>query len=150
MRPPLVFALLLAVLFGASGCNTFDRRAAEKADVFAALSPEDQARLQKKTIHIGDTTDMVYIALGSPDERRQSATPDGDTTTWIYNRYWQEYRGEAHGGFIRHVVTNPKTGSTSVFYEPVYRPVYESREQPVLRVVFKDGRVSVIEQAETR
>lgn len=150
MRLLLLSAFFLAALTAFTGCSTFNRRAAEKADVFAALSPEDQARLEKKVIHVGDTTDMVYIALGKPDEQRRSSTSDGETLVWTYNRYWQEYRGEAHAGFVPHVVTNPKTGASSVFYEPVSRPVYENREQPVLRIAFKDGRVSVIEQADSR
>ncbi len=70
----------------------------------------------------------------------------GATTTWIYNRYWQEYKGEAYGGYIRRAVTNPKTGATSFYLEPISRPVYETRQQPVLRVVFAKGKVALIEQ----
>ncbi len=150
MRAPTALLVLLIALIGLSGCNTFDRRAQEKADVFATLSPEDQARLEQKVIRVGDTTDMVYIALGHPDERRQTATADGETIAWIYNRYWQEYRGEAHSGFVRHVITNSKTGATSVYFEPVSRPVYAQRQQPVLRIFFANGLVSVIEQADNR
>lgn len=147
---PLVLPLFVFAVLVFAGCNTFERRAQQKADVFATLSPEDQARLEEKVIHVGDTTDMVYIALGEPDERRQTTTASGDTITWIYNRYWQEYRGEANSGFVRHVVTHPKTGATSVYYEPISRPVYESRQQPVMRIAFEGGRVSIIEQADRR
>jgi outer membrane protein assembly factor BamE (lipoprotein component of BamABCDE complex) len=141
----LSFISLLLALAVLPGCNTFERRAQKKADVFATLSPETKARLQSKTIHVGDTSDMVYIALGSPDEKRVSASPTGETTIWTYNRYWQEYRGEAYGGFHRHVVRNPKTGATSVYFEPISRPVYAHREEPVMRVLFTGGKVTTIE-----
>lgn len=145
MRFLLFFAAVAAAgLLG--GCSTFESRAREKSAVFAALTPEQQARLENKSIVVGDTEDMVFIALGKPDEIKTAATADETTTTWIYNRYWQEYQGEAYGGFVRRTVTNPKTGATSVYLEPISRPVYESRQQPVLRITFSGGKVSVVEQ----
>jgi hypothetical protein len=138
---------LLLTLIVFTGCNTFERRANQKAEVFATLSPETKTRLQNKTIHVGDSFDMVYIALGAPDERVESTTKDGQSTVWVYNRYWQEYRGEAYGGFHRHVIRDPKTGATSVYLEPVSRPVYAERQQPIMRVFFSGGKVTQIEQA---
>lgn len=146
LLPSSLFPLLLALVVLA-GCNTFERRAKQKAEVFASLSPETKARLESKIIHIGDSTDMVYIALGAPDERAESTTAAGHETVWIYNRYWQEYRGETYGGFHRHVVRDPKTGATSVYLEPVSRPVYADRQQPIMRVFFSGGKVTRIEQA---
>jgi hypothetical protein len=145
--PPLFF--LAAGLLALTGCSTFSSRAQEKPAVFNELSAADQARLEKKTINVGDTTDMVYIALGWPDEKLQSTTADGQTTTWIYNRYWREYQGEAYGGYHRHVVRDPKTGSATVYLEPVSRPIYSNRKQPIMRIVFTDGKVTQIEQAKS-
>jgi hypothetical protein len=143
--PPLIFALLaLACL---TGCNTFDRRAQQKADVFATLSPETRERLKNKAIVVGDTPDMVFIALGKPDETQSTTTAAGEAITWIYNRYWQEYQGEAYAGVRPRTVTNPKTGAVSIFYEPVRQPVYASRQQPYLRIAFATGKVTSIERA---
>jgi hypothetical protein len=143
--PPLIFALLaLACL---TGCNTFDRRAQQKADVFATLSPETRERLKNKSILVGDTPDMVFIALGKPDETQSATTAAGETITWIYNRYWQEYQGEAYAGVRPRTVTNPKTGAVSIFYEPVRQPVYANRQQPYLRIAFATGKVTSIERA---
>ncbi|HEY9249563.1 MAG TPA: hypothetical protein VIO38_10540 [Rariglobus sp.] len=136
--------LVLALL---TGCSTFERRAKQKAAVFATLSPEARARLENRSIAVGDTFDMVYIALGWPDEKQQSTTASGQTTTWVYNRYWQEYQGEAYGGFQRRVIRDPKTGVSTVSLEPVSRPIYTDRKQPVMRIVFAEGKVTVIEQA---
>ncbi len=147
MRATLTLLILALGLLSLTGCSTFASRAEKKAAVFSALSPADQARLEKKALQVGDTPDMVYIALGEPDEKTQSTTAASQTTTWVYNQYWQEYQGEAYGGYVQRVVTNPKTGVASTYLEPVSRPVYASRKQPVLRVTFADGKATVIEQA---
>ena len=145
MRFISLITLVLTVTL-LTGCNTFERRAQKKADVFASLPPETKARLENKVIQIGDSPDMVYIAVGHPDEKKATATASGETLTWIYNRYWQEYRGEAYGGFIRRTATNPTTGVTTTYLEPISRPIYVDREQPVMRVTFVNGKVSVVEQ----
>ena len=56
-------ALLLA------GCSTFESRSKEKAAVFNSLDTSTQERLKKGEIALGDTAEMVYLALGNPDER---------------------------------------------------------------------------------
>ncbi len=145
--PSLLLSLLALLVF--TGCNTYERRAKQKADVFATLSPETRTRLENKSILVGDTFDMVYIAVGNPDEKLQSTTATGATTTWIYNRYWQEYQGDAYDGFRRVVVRDPKTGASTVYLEPVSRPIYTDRKQPILRITFTDGKVTVIEQPKT-
>jgi len=140
------FISILLTLTLLTGCNTFERRAQKKADVFAALSPEAKVRLENKVINVGDSPDMVYIALGTPDEKRVTTSATGETVTWLYNRYWQEYRGEAYGGFVRRTVRDPQTGATSFYLEPVSRPIYAEREEPIMRVLFVDGKVTVVEQ----
>jgi hypothetical protein len=146
MRFPLSFVVLLAAALLLGGCSTFEKRAQQKSAVFAALSPETQERLKNQSIRLGDTEDMVFIAFGKPDETKTETTATGATVTWVYNRYWQEYQGEAYGGFRQQVVRDPKTGVNSVYLEPVSRPVYATHEQPVLRVSFEGGKVTVIEQ----
>jgi len=138
--------LLLAVLL--SGCSTFERRAEEKAGVFASLDETTRERLRERNLHVGDTLDMVYIAMGAPDERRVRHSADGSETTWIYNAYWQEYQGQALVGYRRYVVRDAKTGRFQVFYEPVRDSVYVPREEERIRVTFRDDKVVAIEQAQ--
>lgn len=147
MRRILVLALAASAVF-AGGCNTFERRAREKGEVFAALPAETRERLKSKSLRVGDTEDMVFIALGKPDLKTSVTTAAGERTTWIYNRYWQEYQGEAYAMSQRRVVRNPATGETAIYWETVSRPVYAARQQPVLRVEFVGGKVAVIEQAQ--
>jgi hypothetical protein len=137
--------LALALL---AGCNTFERRAEEKAGVFASLDEATRERLRERHLQVGDTLDMVYIAMGAPDERRVRHSADGSLTTWVYNAYWQEYQGQALVGYRRYVVRDPKTGRFQVFYEPVRESVFVPREEERIRVEFRGDRVIAIEQAQ--
>jgi hypothetical protein len=139
-----MLAALLASI-SLAGCATFEHRAREKATVFAALTPETQARLKAGKVGLGDTADMVYLALGTPDERRDQATTEGAAVVWIYRRVWQEYRGERVTGY--HAVSVPATGGgpPTVIYHPVEQSIYQDREEERLRVTIKDGKVTVIE-----
>ncbi|HEX2099201.1 MAG TPA: hypothetical protein VHF69_00975 [Candidatus Synoicihabitans sp.] len=148
MKPShLPFGLLAALVLLLSGCSTFERRSQERAATFNQLDDATRERLRQREIFVGDNFDMVYIALGAPDEKRERVTGDGSETTWIYNRYWQEYRGERTVGFQRYVVYNRKTKSYFVVYEPVRQSLYEERLEERLRVYFKNGQVTAIEQA---
>ncbi|QYM79314.1 hypothetical protein K0B96_01460 [Horticoccus luteus] len=133
-------ALLLA------GCNTLNHRIEQHAAMFNALDAPTQAKLRAGTVEIGYTTDMVYVALGAPDESRDNVTAKGRTTDWIYNSYSQDYVGTANVGYRRYVSYNKKTGQAVVWIEPVYRDVYRDRIEPRIRISFKNGRVSAIEQ----
>lgn len=139
-------ACLVVLVLG--GCSTFQRRAEEKASVFRALDAATQARLEARQIEVGDDEDMVYIALGVPDEKRDQVNSTGRTTTWIYSAYWQEYQGTRLVGFRRQVVYDPATKSYRVFHEPDYQPIYAPRMEDRVRITFQDGLVTVVEQAQ--
>ena len=141
--------LLLGVLGAAlllAGCNTLDRRIQQNATTFNSLDPQTQEKLRKGVVELGYTGTMVYIALGAPDEKRDNLTKAGRTTDWIYNTYRQDYAGTAHVGYRRMVAFDPATKRPVVWLEPVYADVYRDRVEPRIRISFKDGRVSAIEQ----
>jgi hypothetical protein len=146
MKNPLVILLLGVGLLAATGCQNFEHRVKQKAALVATLDDATQARLRAGEIRLGDSEDLVFLARGKPDEKKLTTTASGETTTWVYNRYWQEYRGETAGGFQPRLRRDPTTGATSTYMEPVYRPIYADRAQAVLRVTFTEGKVSVIER----
>lgn len=147
--PPLVrLGLVSLVLLGLSACSTFQRRAEEKSTVFRALDAATQARLEARQIEVGDTQDMVYIALGAPDEKREQLDAGGKTTTWIYSAYWQEYQGTRMVGYRRQVIYDPASKSYRVYHEPDFQTIYAPRMEDRVRITFQDGRVTVIEQAQ--
>lgn len=143
----LMTALCVALMgLATAGCSTFEKRAKERAATFSALDEATRARLEEKELRVGDTEDMVYIALGAPDEKRETLNEAGRDTMWIYNAYWQEYQGTHFVGYRRHVVGTPGTGNYRVYFEPIHRDVYASRMEERIRVTMRDGRVTVVEQ----
>lgn len=144
---PFLFAALALLIVG---CDTYDRRAKEKAATFESLSPEEREKLKRGVIELGNSFDMVYIALGRPDETRETATPEGRETIWIYNSYHQEYEGNIHTGYRRILVYDRVRKRYNVFYDPVFTDVYSEREEEHIRIVFRDGKVVMVEQPASR
>ena len=139
----LCVALLCALT---AGCDTFERRSQGKAALFASLTPEQREKLKQGVIEIGNTPDMVFIALGTPDEKLETTKADGIETVWIYYSYHQEYEGNLATGFHREVVYDPIRKAYRVYFEPVYTDVYSQRTEENIRINFRDGKVSQIEQ----
>lgn len=138
--------LLVATGLVLAGCNTFNARARQMSAVYDNLSASDQQRLQRGAINVGDTPEMVYIALGNPDERRDITNADGTQTTWIYRTYWQQYEGQAWLGYRRVIVPARGGRGYVVFHEPVTQDVYRTNVDDRIRVTFANGVVQSIEQ----
>jgi hypothetical protein len=129
-----------------AGCNTFNSRARQMSGVYDSLPASEQQRLQRGTINVGDTPEMVYIALGNPDERRELLTADGAQNTWVYKSYWQQYEGTAWLGYRRIIVPSRTGRGYVIFHEPVTQDVYRTLVDEVIRVSFANGVVSQVEQ----
>lgn len=150
MKPKLLLCSLLALgAVGLVGCNTFESRAREKSQVYQSLPADTQDRLQRGRISLGDSQDMVYIALGYPDEVREVTTPQGMSTLWIYRSYWQEYEGTAWVGYRRMIVP-VRGGRYAVIHEPVATDVYRTHVDEAIRVTFERGVVAGVDQQRRR
>lgn len=145
MKTPLALISCVAALMLA-GCSTVQSRIEEKSAVFNALPAETQSRIQQGLIDVGYTPDMVYIAMGKADRVVERSTGEGSETVWIYNDYYQEYEGSHFAGYRRSVYYDPRIRAYRVYYQPVHADVYRDRAEEVARVVFKDGKVTSIEQ----
>lgn len=143
-RSILPLCLLAGLLVG---CSTITSRIQEKSAVFATLDAATQAKIRKGTVELGYTPDMVYMALGSPDEAREKVSGRGGRVTWTYTSTYQEYLGTTEVGYRRVFVQNPKTGAVYVYLDPVYSDIYRDQIQENIRIIFHDGRVAVIERA---
>jgi hypothetical protein len=137
-----VAALTAAV--GLTGCDTFASRARQRSATYEQLDPNTQQRLKRGEISVGDNADMVYIALGQPDERRVVSTADGQHETWVYRTYWQQYEGSAWVGWRRIVV--PTGRGYAIYHEPVRSDVYSEHASDRTRVSMYRGVVQSIEQ----
>jgi hypothetical protein len=138
--------LLLGAVLALTGCNTTSSRIKQKAEVFGSLPPADKERLRKGNVAIGDTPDMVYIAIGAPDRRIESISASARKLEWIYRHYYETYSGTAFAGYRRVVGFDPHTGRRFMYTEPCYADVYRGQTEENLRIIFEDGRVSAIEE----
>lgn len=137
----------IAVLMFASGCQSVESRIKEKPEVFARLDAATQDRIRQGIIDIGFTEDMVYLALGAPDQKRESVSATGRTTTWIYNTYYERYDGAHYVGYRRRVYFDPMVQTYRLYYHPVLVDSYVTEKEERIRIGFKGGKVAVIEQA---
>ena len=142
------FVLVLAVL-GLAGCSTVGTRIREKSAVFATLAPNVQQEIRKGQVEPGFTPDMVYMALGAPDERREHHTVKGDRELWIYLSISEDWQGEVVR-YRYYAVRDPKTGAVYVVTEPVIHNLYSTDARERIRVEFTNGKVSSIERDKPR
>lgn len=147
MKTRLLISLAaLGALLFAAGCQTVETRIREKPDVFAKLDPKTQDQIRQGIIDIGYTEDMVYLALGKPDEKRESINEKGRSIVWIYKTYYERYEGTHMVGYYRQVYWDPRIRGYRLYYEPVLREVYQPVSEERIRVVFENGKATVIEQ----
>ena len=143
----LLCLLTLALL---AGCDTFAHRSREKADTFAALSPEEREKLKRGVIELGNTPDMVYIALGRPDEQHEKTTPQGVEKIWVYNEYHEDFAGTVRTGYRRVLLFDPVRKRYTVYYDPMFANVYREDTEERIRIKFRNGKVTEIEQPKPR
>lgn len=147
MKYRILTSLLIGTLAFLAGCQTVDDRIKQKPEVFANIDKATQDKIKQGIIDLGYTEDMVYVALGAPDQKRESANATGRSVTWIYNTYYQRYDGSHFAGYNRRVYFDPNLRTYRVYYQPVYAEVYHDEKEERIRIVFKDGKASVIEQS---
>ncbi len=144
-KSTLVFAAAaLGAALALTGCDTFASRAKEKSATYEQLDPGTQQRLKRGDINVGDNADMVYIALGRPDERRVVTSADGQGEIWIYRTYWEQYEGSAWYGWRRVIV--PTGRGYAIFHEPVSQDIYSQHVSDLTRVHMQNGVVQSVEQ----
>lgn len=138
--------ILAGAILGLVGCQSVESRIKEKPEVFAQVDKETQEKIKQGIIDIGFSEDLVYLALGKPDQKRESVSATGNTSAWIYNTYYDRFDGTVHAGYHRQVYFDPYLRTYRVYYRPVFADTYTTEKEERIRVVFKDGKVSVIEQ----
>lgn len=145
----LLFAAASALALLAAGCSTPETRIRDNPEIFNRLSPQEQDLIRQGRVGIGFDQDMVKLAVGEPDRIWTRTDAEGATESWSYTTYesadgFPLYRGFYHRYHFHHHYH----GWGDPFY-PYYLSYPSRREREVFKVVFKDGRVTSIEQ-ETR
>lgn len=133
------FLLLLAVALIA-GCASPEARIKQNPELFAKLTPEQQSLIKEGKVAVGFDEDMVKLAVGEPDRKWIRTDAAGASELWSYTM-WESTGGQPlyRGWYHR-------------YYCPV--PMYylnfpDRKEHEYFKVIFKDGKVTAVEQ-ETR
>lgn len=143
---PVLFSVLALLVF--AGCQTVDSRIKEKPEVFASVDKTTQERIKRGIIGIDYTEDMVYLALGTPDQIRESVTTSARTVTWIYNSYTARYDSTFMMGYYGPYGYPRAYGPYRYYYPyyPLYADPYHYEKEERIRVTFNDGKVTAIDQ----
>jgi hypothetical protein len=143
----LFTSVIIVCAAGLTACSTFNARAKGKAAVYNALPPQTQQRLEKGKISLGDTQDMVFIALGNPDAKREITTAKGAATVWIYRTYWEDYSDAGWIGWHRYY--EPRGVAYSIYHERVPLALSRERVADVIRITFQGDKVVTVDQSAT-
>lgn len=139
--------LVLAAAAALSGCGGgVNTRIEQNSELFESLDRETQAKIKEGIIELGYTRDMVFLALGEPNRKRQTKSRESVTETWIYNTYFQRYDGQRFIGYDRNVYYDKKNDTYRVFYTPRYTDVYTPETEERIRIVFRNDEAVSIEQ----
>lgn len=137
---------LIAVLplFLLVACATPESRIKKHQDVFDTFPPDVQERVRDGKIDVGDTKDMVFIALGNPDREYTRRTASGIMTVWSYTDHYSQTRRELVDGQFR--VRDSRSGQIYSVRDSVWVDVPTYHEYDRLRVEFDADRVVAIEE----
>lgn len=134
--PLVAIMLVLAVSF--CGCTTPDARIRRSPEIYARLTPGQQALVQQGKVAVGFSEDAVYLAVGQPDRKWMRTDAAGTREVWSYTT-WENDRGQPlYQGWYH--------GGTEV--SPFYYLNYPARrEHEYFKVVFgPDRKVAAIEE----
>lgn len=160
--------LLIASVILVAGCQSTGNRI-NKDEIFARVDKATQEKIEQGIVDLGFTEDMVYLALGTPNQKSESVTPAGRTVTWVYStvsdrpdeigalgnqglyydpldqRYAETRTYDVHGHDPFAYVDTETSGA----YEHALFLRTRGQYQERIRVTFENGRVSAIQLAKS-
>jgi len=142
----LIWFTALGLFLLAAGCQSVESRIKEKPEVFANVDKATQDKIKQGIVDLGYTTDMVYLALGEPDQKRESVNAAKQTASWVYNTYYTRYDGTAMIGYHRQVYYDPYLRAYRIYYQPAFVDTYHEEMEERIHVTFTNGKVTAIEQ----
>jgi len=147
MRLPfLLLPVLLVAGLGLAGCSSVADPTASRGEMDGALPVRTQQRLLRGTVLVGDTPDMVRLALGEPDQRADAPDAAGPGSVWIYKKYYQQIEHREATGWSRVIVPEVRNQNDVVVQPSVTQELYRAEVDDYLRVAFVGGVVSSVAQ----
>jgi hypothetical protein len=140
----LILAACAAVGVFCSSCSTPATRIQRNPEFFAQLPPDQQEMVRRGQVAVGFNAEMVRLALGEPDRYSTRTDQDGTSEIWHYVTYDSMdghplYRGWYHRYYM---------WGDPLF--PYYLSYPDRRERDRFSVVFRNGRVTSLEQETQR
>lgn len=126
-----------------AGCATPSSRIQDNPDLFNALAPEVQAKVQAGQIGIGFPQEAVFLALGKPDREYTRTTADGQVVVWSYIRTITSTDRQRVNVDVRY---RDRDGRSRSSREWVWVDVSRDREFEHTRVEIIGGVVTAIEE----
>jgi hypothetical protein len=138
MRSSFVLTAFLALTMWLGGCASPDARIKRSPEVFARLSPEQQALVKEGKVAIGFDADAVRLAVGNPDRIWTRTDAEGTRELWSYTTWETDLGQPLYRGWYH---------MNSGLYPLYYDDYPGRREHEYFKVVFgPDGKVTAIEQ----
>ncbi|MBN2505189.1 MAG: hypothetical protein JXQ71_00700 [Verrucomicrobia bacterium] len=128
-------AWVMALAVFAAGCaSTLEKRRREHAAVYAGLTPELRAAVDRGEVQLGMSPEAVYMAWGKPAQALTNETSQGRWVTWLYqgNRL-KSYRYWTHQSYV---------GGGYVWSHPYLATSYYPMEYVSAEVIFQDNKVA--------
>ena len=66
------------------GCSTPESRIRKNPHLFNPLTESQKEQVREGRLSLGDTENMVYLALGRPDRKTVRSSAKGEEQIWIY------------------------------------------------------------------
>lgn len=132
--------LMLGCCFLLAACSTPESRIEKNPAAYASFPPDVQASVKQGKISIGYTPDMVFVAWGKPDNKKQIIEANVKKDLWIYLGSRQEFDGYD-------MVEVPRVGPngvTGIYIDQ--RPRFKTTYYERASVTFTNGKVSKIVQ----
>src|SRR2546421_6808100 len=139
---------LAAVGLCLTSCETVENRISEHQDMFNSLSPRDQALVRQGKIRSGMSTNAVWLAWGSPEQKTVGEMRGHPSETWIYveNRYapygsayypYYGYGPRFYGGFGFYHGFIHHGRNFAFFRDPFSPPFFYSYISPPISIPYK-------------
>jgi hypothetical protein len=137
----LITLVAAATAIFAAGCAT-----SRTPTTATRLEPKIRAQVEKGIIEPGFTPEMVFLALGKPNEPAESLVDATANGTWVYHNFNGSGRDVLKPGFRRRVIHGSGRQSDVITTERMDEKNTPDLQANALYVTFRDGRVVEIQR----